>query len=141
MDNLHYVIKYRDVGIKKISNANMVEMWPELAKKFWEKKIVFQMPVSPPLNETIEERTDEAVGKPLKVIGLTDLGGLQYLCEWSNGSKKMLPAAVTEPDIAVQFFEERSSLDTDQPEWDIPSNIQGKSIKHCHLQCTIFEIH
>lgn len=114
-NDIKYIVKYRDVGIKEVLNTKVLDLWPQMAKNIWEKRIQFETSRLPTLNESGEMRTDEAVGKPVKVIGCTDINGLQYLCEWQNGATKLLPAALTNAGIALKFIEGLVIVDAEVP--------------------------
>lgn len=82
-------------------------MWKRESKDFLEKRITFVLPpVGWPQPQLTEVRPEEAIGKPLRVIGCTDVkGGITYVCEWANGARKILSAAAVAPEIVLPFLE------------------------------------
>lgn len=109
-NDLHYIMKWNDVVDPESLTSDEIKLkWPNLAIKFFEKKIKFLMPSQRAQQieqfESIGTFDDEP---PVRILGCTDINGLQYWCEWNNNQRRLLPSqhAHLDKNISlIQFFE------------------------------------
>lgn len=90
-----------------ISKDETHRFWSGQAKRFLENKIEFRMPPvgwqQPDLKEV---RPEEAIGQPIHTLTCTDMNGqIMYLCEWPNGSRKLIPTSAVDDVVVLPFLE------------------------------------
>lgn len=109
-------MKWNDSNEPETLASNEVKAkWPHLLVKFFEKKMKFSMQTNPvEVIEVFESIGPIDCGPPVRILGCTDKGGLQYWCEWDSKRRKLISsqhAQLAENVQLMNFFEDKLTVD------------------------------
>lgn len=92
-NDLLYIMKWKDVvEPESLTSEEVKSKWPNLLIKFFEKKMTFLKSRHPQQIGPFESIGNFDDEPPVRILGCTDINGLQYWCEWNSNQRKLLPS-------------------------------------------------